>query len=97
MPADLGDLDGDLDFAEATPRDLGYGARVLAGAVDIGPYEHCAYDIDADGSVGITDMLALLGSWGSSAGDDPADVDQDGVVDISDLLAMFQNWYACNG
>ncbi len=95
MPSDLGDLDGDLNVAEATPRDLGGGARVLGGGVDIGPYEHCAYDLDADGGVGVTDMLALMGSWGSTAGS-AADFDQDGLVDISDLLALFQNWYGCD-
>jgi parallel beta-helix repeat protein len=93
LPQDLGDLDADLDCAETTPRDLGGGARWLGKAIDIGPYEHCAYDLDSDGAVGVADMLGLLGSWGAAGS--PADLDRDGVVDVSDLLALFQNWYEC--
>ncbi len=39
LPADLADLDGDGDTAEAVPVDLDGNARVLGTALDLGPYE----------------------------------------------------------
>jgi hypothetical protein len=52
-------------------------------------------DVDGDGSVGITDLLALLSAWGPCPGDPapcPADIDGDGSVGITDLLALLANW-----
>ncbi len=51
-------------------------------------------DIDRDNLVGITDLLALLASWGpcsdcSSCG---ADLDGDCDVGIGDLLVLLANW-----
>lgn len=52
-------------------------------------------DLDGDGTVGILDLLALLGDWGPCP-DPPAecaaDVDGDGSVGITDLLALLSNW-----
>ncbi len=50
-------------------------------------------DIDADGHVGIFDLLIVLESWG---GDDPdADIIEDGVVDMIDLSAILDGWGSC--
>jgi hypothetical protein len=54
----------------------------------------CPADLNADGIVGITDLLALLGAWGPGPGD-PADLDGDGIVGITDLLALLSTWGAC--
>ena len=52
-----------------------------------------AADITDDGIVDISDILAILGYWGSSI---PAgDVDGNGVVDIGDLLMVVGNWGPC--
>ena len=53
-----------------------------------------ADDIDGDGSVGISDLLILLASWGPGADCDdcPADLDDDCTVGISDLLILLANW-----
>ena len=51
-------------------------------------------DIDGDGSVGVKDLLILLGSWGPC--DDckkcPADLDDDCSVGVKDLLILLGNW-----
>ncbi len=53
----------------------------------------CPGDLDASGDVGITDLLALLGSWGASGG--PGDLDGDGDVDVVDFLALLGAWGPC--
>lgn len=49
------------------------------------------YDLNGDGSVDVSDLLLLFGSWGPCAGC-AADFNGDGFVDVSDLLALFANW-----
>ena len=43
-------------------------------------------DVDGDGTVGFSDLLAVLAAFGTAGG--PADVDGSGVVDFGDLLAV---------
>ncbi len=57
------------------------------------------YDLDADGVVGISDMLELLAVWGPCGGCTvplicPADFDGDCSVGILDLLVLLGNWTA---
>ncbi len=54
----------------------------------------CPGDIDGDGSVGVSDLLILLASWGlcPDCGDCPADIDGDCTVGVSDLLILLGNW-----
>jgi subtilisin family serine protease len=51
-------------------------------------------DIDVDGTVGISDLLLLLGAWGPcpDCADCPADLDGDCTVGITDLLTLLGNW-----
>ncbi len=52
-------------------------------------------DIDDNGSVGVTDFLALLAAWGACPLPPtacPADLDGDGTVGILDFLALLGNW-----
>ncbi len=51
-------------------------------------------DLDGDGSVGASDLLILLVSWGSCPpkGDCPADLNDDGSVGAADLLILLVNW-----
>ena len=51
-------------------------------------------DTDADGAVGITDLLNLLGGWGpcSECPGCLGDLDGDGVIGVGDLLQMLANW-----
>ncbi len=54
----------------------------------------CIGDLDGDGTVGITDFLALLAAWGPNPGH-PADFDGDGVVGIVDFLELLASWGPC--
>ena len=56
--------------------------------------EPCPWDLDADGSVGVSDFLSLLASWGPCKGC-PADFDGNDDVGVSDLLALLANWGPC--
>jgi hypothetical protein len=54
----------------------------------------CPADVNGDLMVSITDLLAVISSWGQT-GPNPADVNSDGVVNIADLLAVIAAWGAC--
>ena len=51
-------------------------------------------DLDGDGTIGVTDLLAQLAAWGPCADCDdcPADLDDDCTVGVSDLLILLANW-----
>ena len=57
----------------------------------------CPADLDANGSVGVKDLLFLLGVWGPcpKQGDCPADFDLSGDVGVKDLLILLGNWGPC--
>ncbi len=58
------------------------------------PVAVCEADLDDNGSVGVSDLLSLLASWGPCKGC-PADFDGNGNVGVSDLLALLANWGPC--
>ncbi len=51
-------------------------------------------DLDGDGSVGVKDLLILLGDWGpcGDCNDCLADLDGDCNVGVADLLILLGNW-----
>ncbi len=51
-------------------------------------------DVDNDGLVGTSDLLLLLGAWGTCPpkGACAADLDGDGIVGTTDLLILLGNW-----
>ena len=93
------DLDGEDRFVDDPDTvDTGNGDPPI---VDMGAYEFqpdetppCPWDLDANGSIGASDLLALLASWGPCKGC-PGDFDADGTVGASDLLALLANWGPC--
>ncbi len=60
------------------------------------PAAACTEDLDADGSVGVGDLLALLAAWGPNPGH-AADLDGDGAVSVTDLLQLLGAWGSCGG
>jgi len=55
--------------------------------------ERALGDFNLDEQVNVTDLLALLGSWGACGGGScHTDVNGDGVVSVSDLLILLANW-----
>ena len=51
-------------------------------------------DINDDGLVDVTDLLAVIAAWGECKGCQE-DIDGDGDVDVSDVLAVIANWGGC--
>ena len=65
------------------------------GADNIQAWEEgdpCPWDLDGNGTVNTSDLLALFAQWGT---DGPADFDGSGVVNTVDLLILFANWGPC--
>lgn len=109
IPTDEGDLDEDGDVNEPLPldfdgnprfvddpntRDTGLGDPPI---VDMGAYEFQAVvfgDLDGDGTVGASDLLIMLASWGpcGDCGDCIADIDGNCTVGASDLLILLASW-----
>ncbi len=74
-----------------------HGENQLTGAAymfDVALNCNCPHDLDLNGSVGASDLLSLLASWGPCKGC-PADFDNNGAVGASDLLALLANWGPC--
>lgn len=55
-----------------------------------------AGNVDGNGSVDVADLLAMVASFGTSAGDAEfsaaCDFDNDGTIDVIDLLYLIDNW-----
>jgi hypothetical protein len=76
-------------------------ASIVEGGIDnfqletISCGNACVGDLNTDGSVNITDLLALIGAWGTD--DSIIDLDGDGIVGVGDLLLAIDNWGPCEG
>jgi hypothetical protein len=57
------------------------------------PLGRCQYlgELNSDGVVDITDLLALLGAFGCTQCSD-TDLNGDGIVSVQDVLILFQAW-----
>jgi len=93
------------EFSPGTDRDTVVRVRLDLGDSTIpGPLGFCPQDIAPVGSldkqVGVNDLLALLGSWGTLApprplGDIAPLPNGDNLVNVTDLLGMLGNWGPC--
>jgi hypothetical protein len=48
-------------------------------------------DVDGDGTVGVTDVLAIIGAWGPCS-ECSEDLNNDGSVNVTDLLDVIAHW-----
>lgn len=71
-----------------------HGPGSTCGSDNTCPSDGCDGDIDDDGQVSVSDLLAVISAWGPCA-DCAADSDGSGSVDISDLLNVIDNWGTC--
>lgn len=75
---------------------IGASARTLddnhSRAIVLVPVELPIGDIDGDGAVTFTDLVALLAAWGPCEDACLADLDFNGAVDFGDLVALLANW-----
>ena len=57
----------------------------------------CSADLDGDGTVGATDLLALLATWGpcDDCDDCPANFDPFCTVGATDLVTLLVHWGPC--
>jgi len=53
----------------------------------------CIEDVNGDGNVDVTDLLAVIAAWGSDNAS--ADLDGSGTVDVADLLMIISAWGPC--
>ncbi len=90
--ARLRDLNADGDFldeVEVTLMLAGPGVIVQARQIDTYPR---LGDVVLDGSVNVSDLLAIIGAWGASGGCTGIDINCDGQVNVTDLLIVIGNW-----
>jgi hypothetical protein len=66
---------------------------MASATISLTPPASCVGDIDGNGVVDVSDLLALLAAWGSA--DPDADLDDSGIVDVSDLLLLLAAWGPC--
>ncbi len=87
-------LDGDRAVCSADGENQQTGAAYM---YNLAPNCNCPHDLDADGNVGMSDLLSLLASWGPCPlkADCPADFDDNGNVGVPDLLELLANWGPC--
>ena len=93
LPEDLVTLVNEQTLAVIIRRNTGIGAE-LQDAVFVANMP-CMGDIDADGQVGLGDLIALLANWGPCPGGCMADIDDTMVVDVSDLVKLLSAWGPC--
>jgi hypothetical protein len=81
--------------------DAGSGSVIEAGldAISLARYTcedspACSGDVDGDGVVNVSDILAIIGEWGSCQGCD-SDLNDDGLVNVSDVLLVLDGWGSC--
>jgi hypothetical protein len=66
----------------------------MDGYMDITPISNpCPWDVNGDGTVNVTDILAVIGNWGGSG---EGDVNGDDIVNVTDLLEVVSAWGPCS-
>jgi hypothetical protein len=55
----------------------------------------CSEDLTSDGTVDVSDLLAIIKAWGLCLGCDE-DINEDAWVDVADLLIIIAAWGPCD-
>ena len=79
------EIEGGHLYASAPGPNNGGLGRVLGFSV-------LGADVDRNGIVDVTDLLAVINSWGTCSGSCPGDTNCDGRVDVTDLLEVIAQW-----
>ncbi len=74
--------------------DVAVGGGHLPVFLDLEAVPSCVGDINADGTVGVSDFLYLLAAWGPCPGC-AEDLDGNNSVDVSDFLLLLAHWGPC--
>ena len=82
--------DNIVGLSEGNALPQGFEESDLSASLDCGDPTILG-DINGDGIVNVTDLLAVMDAWGPCM-DCPADINGDGVVDVIDLLVVIGNW-----
>ncbi len=94
-------VDGDIVYSDGTLVQCAdsneYGQWYRHTGDDMCVFGKCPGDLDGSGSVGVKDLLILLGTWGPcpKQGECPADLVVDGDVGVKDLLFLLGAWGPC--
>ena len=71
----------------------GSGTLQIDGPEGDCPGNTCDADINGDGNVNVSDILAVIGDWGAT--NSPSDVNDDGIVNVADLLIVIGAYGPC--
>lgn len=92
---DIGDLELDLDWIQYIRiEEFGMGIPEIDAVADVAASSGAGAlgaDLDGNGTVGVPDLILLLGSWGACPCC-PADLDGDGKVRVPDLIILLGSW-----
>ncbi|MBT4531015.1 MAG: hypothetical protein HOC27_07395 [Phycisphaerae bacterium] len=102
---DLDDFDIFLLAFDTTPSDCNANGvadmlDILLGEADVNNdgvpdvCQVCVGDMDDDNIIDVSDLLVIIGSWGTCS-NCPADINSDGVVNVTDLLYIVESWGPC--
>ena len=95
---DYGDV-GQNSYATS----FAFDGMAYSGLIDIAPYsvliysqidspgDPCTGDLDGDGVVDVSDLLMIIGAWGTP----DADITGDNMTDVSDLLIAIGAYGPC--
>jgi hypothetical protein len=86
---------GDVDMLHGVPTDQRLVLTEGSVATDCGTLETydplacgCPADFNADGLVGVEDVIFLLGAFGCDQGGCAADLDADGITGTNDIVIL---------
>ena len=97
-PADLliihfVEADGVIGFSGVIFADENANAIKVDASDTINTEDLCIADINNDGFVDVSDLLAVVGDWGQVGVS--SDINGDGIVNVPDLLAVIDAWGSC--